>query len=150
MATFTFAADFLEGIFESVHDLSSDTMQLAFSNTAPASESSNPLESGNGVLANVTQVSYTNYADNMTTDRVLENVTSNESSGTYTLDADDVAITATGGALAGWRYYYLFNQTATNDEIVGVWDRGSTLTLAEDESITLRFNASGIFTAVQV
>lgn len=148
MATFTKINDFLEGINEGEHNLAADTLQIALSNTAPGAETSNPTSTGNGVLANVTEISYTNYSDDMGTDRVLENVSSDESGGTYTLDADDIVITASGGALAEFRYIYLFNQTSAtpDDQLIGVWDHGSGITLASGESATIAWNASGIFT----
>lgn len=148
MATFTKINDFLEGINEGEHNLASDTLQIALSNTAPGSETSNPTATGNGILANVTEISYTNYTDDMGTDRVLETVTSDESGGTYTLDADDIVITASGGTLATFRYIYLFNQTSAtpDDQLIGVWDHGSTISLATGESATIAWNASGIFT----
>lgn len=148
MATFTKINDFLEGINEGEHNLAADTLQIALSNTAPGAETSNPTSTGNGVLANVTEISYTNYTDDMGTDRVLEGVSSDEASGTYTLDANDIVITASGGALATFRYIYLFNQTSATpaDQLIGVWDHGSGITLASGESATIAWNASGIFT----
>lgn len=146
--TFSKVADFIEAAMEGVHNLSSNTLKLALSNTAPGSESSNPLSTGNGVVANVTQIAYTNYTDDMGTDRVLENVTSDESGGTYTLDADDITITASGGAIAQFRYVYLFNDTPTSpaDPLICMWDMGAAIDIADGNSITLQFNASGILT----
>ena len=60
MATYTKIPDFVEHLAEQVHDLGSDTLTVALSNTAPGSESTDPTGDGDGVLANVTQVSYTN------------------------------------------------------------------------------------------
>lgn len=148
MATFTKVPDFLEGPYEGEHNLASDTLQIALSNTAPSAETNDPTLSGNGILANVTQISYTNYTDDMAVDRVLEGVTSDESGGTYTLDANDIVITASGGALATFRYVYLFNQTSTtpDDQLIGFWDHGSAIDLADGDSATITWNASGIFT----
>lgn len=140
--------DFVEDLAEKVHNLGSDSLAIALSNTAPASESSNPTLSGNGVLANVTQISYTNYSDDMTVDRRLQSVTSTESSGTYTLDAADITITASGGALPTFRYIYLYNDTPTSpaDPLILVIDNEAGITLASGESVTLQFNGSGILT----
>jgi hypothetical protein len=149
MATGSKINDFIEGVFEGEHNLASNTLQIALSNTAPGSESPIPTASGNGILVNVTEISYTNYTDDMTVDRVLEGVTSNEASGTYTLDANDIVITASGGAIATFRYIYLFNQTSTtpDDQLLGVWDHGAGIALASGESATIAWNASGILTA---
>lgn len=148
MATFTKAADFLEHLAEKVHNLGSDTLMIALSNTAPASETNNPLLAGNGVLANVTQVSYANYTDNLAVDRVLEGVTSAVTGSTYKLDANDITITASGGAIATFRYAYLYNDTPTSpaDPIIGVWDNGSGITLSNGEQRTLALHANGILT----
>lgn len=146
-ATFTKANDWLENKHE-VCNLGSDTFKFALSNTAPASEASNPLSDGNGVLANVTQISYTNYADTLTTDRTLESVTSAQTSGTYKLDAGDFTISASGGTLADWRYLYVYDDTPTSpaDPIIGVWDFGATQSMADGDSRAITVNASGIFT----
>ena len=145
-ATFTKVPDFLEAMAEKVHNLGSDTIKIALSNTAPASESSNPLTSGNGVLANVTQIAYTNYSDDMTTDRTLEGVTSNEASGTYTFDADNLTITASGGALPTFQYIYVYNDTPTSpaDPLIGLWTSDTAITLADGESVAVAWNASGL------
>lgn len=148
MATFAKINDFSEGIADGEHNLGADTIQLALSNTAPSGEAPDPTTSGNGILANVTEISYTNYSDDMAVDRVLEGVTSDEATGTYTFDANDVVITASGGALATFQYVYVFNQSALtpDDQLIGVWNHGSGITLANGESATIAWNAAGILT----
>jgi hypothetical protein len=149
MATGSKIADFIEGAMEGEHNLASNTIMIALSNTAPASETSNPTATGNGILANVTQLNagaYTNYSDSLTVDRTLESVTSNESGGTYTFDAADFTITASGGDMSTWQYLYIYNDTNANDDLIGVWDHGSGITLASTEQASVSFNASGIFT----
>lgn len=150
MATFTKVNDFVLNLCQAI-DIDGDTLQLAFSNTAPGSESSNPTADGNGVLGNVTQVAYTNWTDDLTTDRVLTSgtTTHTQTSGTFTLDyGADIVITASGGAIATWRYIYLFDQTVASptDPLICVWDHGSGIALGDADSATLQFNASGIFT----
>jgi hypothetical protein len=72
--------------------------------------------------------------------------TSAQTSGTYTLDADNLVLTASGGNVGPFRYVILYNDTATNDELICWYDYGSDLTLAAGETLTIAFNASGIFT----
>ena len=148
MATTTKIPDLLESLAELEMNLATDTIMIALSNTAPTSEGSNPTTSGNGILANVTQISYTNYTDTLTVDRTLQSVTSNESGGTYTFDAADFTITASGGAIATFRYIYIYDDTASTpaDPLILLIDNGSAISLASGESLNVTFNASGIFT----
>lgn len=148
MATYVKIADLVEALAEKVHNLSTDSLRIALSNTAPASETSNPTATGNGVLANVTQIAYTNYSDDMAVDRVLEGVVSDEAAGTYKLDANDIIITASGGSLAAFQYVYIYNDTPTSpaDPLIACIDNGSAISLATGESVTIVWNAAGIFT----
>lgn len=56
----------------------------------------------------------------------------------------DITITASGGAIAQWRYVWLMNTTPTSplDPLWGWWDYGSAVDLADGESITVDFGTS--------
>lgn len=146
MAPYIKIADLPEAWAEGVHNFATDSLRIALSNTAPAAEASNPTASGNGVLANVTQIAYTNYSDNLAVDRVLEGVTSDEAGGTYKLDANDLIISAAGGALAPFRYIYIYNDTPTSpaDPLISLIDNEIVITLADGESVNVGWHASGI------
>jgi len=132
VATFNKFNSFVEALAEGVHDLGSDTLTIALTNTAPAA--------GNTVLANITQIAYSNISS-----RVLTSVTSSQTSGTYTLDAADLVLTASG-TVPTFRYVVLYNDTATNDELIGYYDYGSAVDLLNGETFTITFDASGILT----
>ncbi len=134
MVAFVKINDFVEDLGDKVHNLSSDTLGLALSNTAPASETSNPSADGNGILANVTQIAYTNVSGGQP---VLASVTWTLSSGTATLDAADEVITASGGAIPDFRYIYLYNSTPAANNLIGYWDNGSAKTLLDGSSTTV-------------
>ena len=152
MATFTKINSWVENWANAGVDLNGDTLQLAFSNTAPATDVvQDATGTTNGVLGSVTQIAYTNWTDDLTVDRVLTagSITSAHSSGTHTLDyTADIVITASGGAIATWQYIYLFDQTIATpvDPLICYWDHGSGIALGDGDSATLQFNASGIFT----
>lgn len=139
MAAFTKANDWVENESEVV-DLDGDQFVVALSNTAPASETNNPLTDTKGVLANVTQVSYTNLST-----RNLTTVASVQTAGTYKLDFNDLVLTATGGSVGPFRYIYVYDDTPTSpaDPIVGVYDLGSATTITDGSSRTLKFHANG-------
>lgn len=135
MATFNKFNSFVEALAEKVHNLGSDTLTIAL--TAAA----NPPVATNTQLSNLTQIAYTNLSA-----RTLSNVTSSQTGGTYTLDADDLVLSASGGSVATFRYVVIYNDTATNDELIGWADYGADVTLADGESFTIKFGASGILT----
>lgn len=142
MATFTKLNGFVEHLAEKVHNLGADTLELALSNTAPGSEGTPPTGSTAAcVLANVTQVSYTNCSS-----RVLTTSASAQSGGTYGLTVNDLTLTASGGTVGPFRYVYVFNQTATNDELIGYYDYGSSITLNDTE--TFLFDAGATLLTV--
>ena len=95
MAAFNKFDSFVEALAEKVHNLGADTLTVALTNTAPVA--------GNTVLANITEISYTNLSS-----RVLTSVTSSQTSGTYTLDAADLVLTASG-TVPTFRYVVLYN-----------------------------------------
>jgi len=137
MSTYTKINDFVEDVAEKVHDLASDDLTVALSNTAPGSETSDPSADGNGVLANVTEIAYTNLSS-----RVLTTSSSSQTGGTYKLVIDDLTLTASGGSVGPFQYIYIYNDTATNDELIAYYDYGSALTLADGESLKLDFSAA--------
>ena len=136
MASFTTLNGFIEHLAEKVHNLGSDTLTIALSNTAPASEGTPPTGSTAAcVLANVTQITYTNLSS-----RVVTVTASSQSSGTYTLVANDLVLTASG-AVGPFRYVYLYNDTPTSpaDPLICYWDYGSSISLANGETFTVDF-----------
>ena len=138
MATSSFNKfnSFVEAIAEKVHNLGSDVLEVALTNTAP--------DATNTVLANITQISYT-----FMNARTLTVSSSAQTSGVYRLVIADKTLTSTGGSSGPFRYVVLFNQTATNDELIGWYDYGSAITLGDGESLLLNFDdANGVLTIV--
>lgn len=138
MASFNKVNDF---VVNAVHnmDLESDQIKVALSNTAPSSETSNPISDGNGIVGNITEISYTNCSSrNVTTS------SSSQSGGTYKLVLSDLTLTASGGSVGPFRYIYIFNDTVTSpaDPIIGYYDYASSLTLNDGDSFTIDFSAT--------
>jgi hypothetical protein len=142
MATYNKIADWAVNS-EKTANIGTDTFVLALSNTAPGSESTPPTGDGNGVLANVTQVSYTNCSS-----RTLTTASSSQTSGTLKLDFNDITLTASGGSVGPFRYIYIYDDTPTSpaDPLVGYYDYGSSTTLSAGETLGITFGANGIYT----
>lgn len=124
---------FVEHAFEGVHDLGADQLVLALSNAANA-----PSASADAVLADIVEISYTNLSS-----RNLTTSTSSQTGGVYKLVVQDLVLSASGGSVAAFRYLSVYNTTPTSpaDPLIGFYDYGSDLTLANGESLT--FDADG-------
>lgn len=141
MATFVKVNDFVVNLVNHM-DLDSDTLMVALSNTDPAS-GTDVRSDGNGILANIAQISYTNLSS-----RVLSNVTSTQTGGTYKLSADDLTLSASGGSVEDWRYVIFYNDTPTSpaDPIIGYYDYGSSVLLNDGDAFTVDIGSNGIIT----
>ena len=138
MATFNKVNDFVQNAVHNM-DLESDQIVVALSNTAPSSESNNPATDGNGVLANVTQIAYTNLSS-----RNVSTSSSSQTGGTYKLVLADITLTSSGGSTGPFRYVYIYNDTVATpaDALIGYYDYGSSLTLNDGDSLTVDFSAA--------
>lgn len=132
MAAYNKFQSFVENLAEKVHNLGADTLKVALTNSAPVNT--------NTVLANITQIANGNgYLTGGTATTIS---TSAQTAGTYKLVITDVVFTATG-AMGPFQYAVLYNDTATNDELIAWWDYGAALTLASGDTFTVDFDGSG-------
>lgn len=141
MAAFNKINDWVENEAE-VADLDDDQFVVALSNTAPGSEGTPPTGDGNGVLANVTEISYTNLSS-----RNLTRVSSGQTGGTYSLDFDNLTLTASGGSVGPFRYVYIYDDSPSSpaDPLVCYFDYGSSITLADGETLDITFSVDGLY-----
>jgi hypothetical protein len=127
MATFNKFNSFVEACAEKVHNLGADVLKIMLTNSAPIAS--------NTVKANLTEISAGNgYTAGGATPSISS---SSQTSGTYKLVLADVVFTASGGSIGPFRYAALYNSTATNSELIGWWDYGSSITLASGETFTV-------------
>jgi hypothetical protein len=138
MASFNKVNDFVANAVHNM-DLESDQIAIALSNTAPSSEASDPSADGNGILGNVTEISYANASS-----RSVTTSSSGQTSGVYKLVLADVTVTASGGNVGPFRYIYIYDDTVTSpaDPLIGYYDYGSSLTLNDGDSFTTDFSAA--------
>jgi hypothetical protein len=129
MATYNKFNAWAENMPEAAN-LGSDQFVIALSDTAPVAT--------NSVLADITQISYTNLSS-----RNVSTTSSSQTGGTYTLVLADLVMTASG-AVGPFRYVVLYDDTVAGDPLVGWWDYGSSITMANAETFTVDFTGAAI------
>jgi hypothetical protein len=132
MASFNKFNQFVEDLGLGVHNLNTGTLNVYLSNAAPSA-------SGDAIKSDLAEISTGNgYTGPVDTQNTFA-----ESSGTATLTGTKVVITASG-SVGPFQYVALYNDTPTSpaDPLIGWWDYGSALTLANGETFSIKFNNS--------
>ena len=132
MATYNKFNQTVEDWLEGVYTASTDQFTVALCAAANA-----PVAT-NSVLADLTQISYTNLSS-----RNITTSSSGQTSGTFTQLFTDLVLTASG-AVATFRYVVVYNNTPASplDPLLCWYDYGSDLTLAASETLTLDWTTS--------
>lgn len=130
MAAFNKFNAFVENVAEGVHNLGTNQLVVALTNTLPTS--------ANSVLADIVQITYTNLSS-----RNITTTSSAQTGGLYKLVLTDLVLTATG-AVGPFRYIVVYNDTPTSpaDPLIGWYDYGSSISLASGETLTIDFDAA--------
>ena len=133
MATYVKNYQFVEDVAHKVHNLSSDALTYYLTTQAAA-----PAQT-NSVLADITEISYTN----LSTRVAGTPTTAAQTTGDYLLLLPNLVLTASG-AVATFRWVGLYNDTTVTptDALISYWDYGSDLTLANTETLTIDYTTS--------
>jgi hypothetical protein len=131
MATYNKFNQTVEDMANGVYNCATDQFTVALTASAPVVT--------NAVLADLTEIAYTNL-----TSRDLTTSSSGQTGGTFTQLFDDLVLTASGGAVAAFRYITIYNNTPTSpaDPLLCFYDFGSSLALADGETLTIDFTTS--------
>lgn len=134
MAAFNKFEQFTQDLASGIHQFQAagHTLKIYLSNTAPDAAA----DAVKADLAEITnQNGYTAPVD-------VQNDIS-RSGGTTSVTGVDVVVTASG-AVGPFQYVVLYNDTPTSpaDPLIGWWDYGSPVTLANGETFTTDFGAS--------
>ncbi len=130
MPSFTKVYSLVEALAEKVHNLGSDQLVVFLTTHANI-----PVVT-NTQLSQITPIAYTNLST-----RNITTSASSQTTGLYKLLLTDLVLTASG-AVATFRHVGIYNDTATNDELLGWYDYGSDVTLANGETFTIDFDGS--------
>ena len=135
---FTKIDKFVLNLGKKVVNLSTDQLKVALTNTQPVIATCNQYSDLTAPLATTNLSGATPF--NITTTSFLQ------TTGIAKLIIADLVLTATG-AVGPFRYIVLYSDTATNKEIIGFYDVGASVTLADTDTYTLDFDAAaGVLT----
>lgn len=128
---------FVEDIAKGVHNLATGAIKVALTASANAPVATNHL------LADLTEIAYTNLSS-----RAVTTTSCVQTSGTLNLILADLVLTASG-AVAPFRYVVFYNDTPAGKNLIGWYDYGSNITLANTETFTIDLdNVNGLLTLV--
>ena len=134
MATWTKFQDFSEQLSRGIHDFDAHTFKVALTNTAPVATQTS--------LDTVTNHPAPAAANGYPAGGIATTIAISETTGTTTVTGTQVVFTATAGGIGPFRYAILYNDTATSpaDALIAYSDYGSSITLADTETYTVKFN----------
>lgn len=132
-SSFTFYNAFSENLAEAVHNLQAagHTLRVILSNTVPDltdtnQASASELTTGGGYTVNGEDVGNDTSRTGATT--------------SVTESLGPIVWTGTPGGFGPFQYVILWNQTA--DALIGWWDHGTAVSIADTETYTVTFGAS--------
>ncbi len=137
MASFNKFNSFVSDLAQKVHNLNSDALKVMLTDTAPVATNTvksniSEIASGNGYAAGGATAGF---------------VSGNDTSGTYKLVLSQVSWTASGGAIAQFRYAVLYNSSAASGNLIGWWDYGAEVNLTNGNTFTVALDqTNGVLT----
>lgn len=131
MAAYNKFYDFSEQLVRGTHNFASNVFKVYLSNDTPS-------QSADAVKADLAEISAGN---GYTAGGTSTTITISETTGTTTVSGTQVQWTATG-AVGPFRYAVLYNDTSASDNLVAWWDYGSSISLANGESFTVKFSGT--------
>lgn len=136
MPAFNKFEHFTHKLGQGIINLSTNTLKIAFSNTAPVAT--------NTKLVDITQI--TTAGGYVAGGFALDTKTWTTSAGTAKLVADDEVFTATA-TTDPFRYIVLYEDTTVDKWLIGWYDYGSSIQLVNGQSFTTDFDqTAGILT----
>lgn len=122
---------FTQELNKGTHQFGTHSFKVMLTNTLPAA--------ANALKADITEIGAGN---GYSAGGAATTVTRSNSSGTDTVQGTEVTFTASGGSIGPFRYAVLYNDSVASPlkPLVGSFDYGSAITLADGESLNFKFN----------
>lgn len=139
MAAYNKSSQFVEDLCKKVHNLDTDTLKVALSNTTAAATMS--------ILSDITEIGAGNgYSSGGNTATFSSGA---QTTGTFKLVLADVTFTASGGSINAFRYAWLYNSTPSSPlkPLIAWFDYGTAITITSGNSFVVDLDqTNGVFT----
>jgi hypothetical protein len=132
MAAFNKFNDFVKKLIDGEHDFNGHVFKVYLTNATPDA-------AADLVKADLAEISA---GSGYTAGGATTTITTSVAAGVAKITGTDVTFTAAGGSIGPARYAVLYNDTHASDALIGWWDYGSSVTLADTESLTVDFDAT--------
>jgi hypothetical protein len=133
MVAFTKYHTFVDEMSKGGHNLQTAVYRLALTNTAPPNPLTDTIWSTGIYPAPTAANGYTAGGNTPTVSSATTTAY------VFKLVLADSVFTATAGGIGPFRYVIMYNSSATN-KVVGYYDYGSSITLADTETFTVDFD----------
>ena len=120
----------VQNLGRGVYNLNSDTLKVCLTDTLPVA--------ANSVLADITQIAAGN--GYVSGGNAVSTTAYSQVGGVGTLTGSNVTFTASGGAIAQFRYAVLYDSTASGGPLIAWFDSGAEQNLASGSSMVLQWN----------
>ena len=129
--TFNKFNPFVLALASKKHDLTSDQLKVALCAAANA-----PV-AANAKLADLTPIAYTYLSA-----REITTTSCTQTGGLLSLVIENLTITAADGTAAGFKYVVLYNDDATDKDLIGWWARDADVVLEDGDQFQIDDSAN--------
>lgn len=131
MAAFSKVDSFVEKLAEGTFNLATDALSLRLTNQAP-------VQATDSTTADISELA-TGGGYTQGTGITVTVTDSSQTAGVYKLTvADPATLTASGASIGPFRYIWIVQDAGSH--LIGYWDYGTNLTLADGESFSVDFD----------
>jgi len=134
---------FVQDLGDMLHNLNSDTLKIMLVNS-PA-----PDATANHVKTDLTEITAQHGYSAGGTSAAPTAYSVNPSTGLATLTGTTVVFTASLGSFGPFQYVVLYNDTATNKNLIGYWNYGSSISCNDGETFTVTIGTPGTVLTIQ-
>lgn len=128
MASMNFFDCFYSDLAKGIHNLSTHEFKFRLTSAAPVA-----------TMDKISCITTIATGNGWTTDQALTIADATATGSTFRLTFSDATVEAAGGSIGDFQYVVIYNSNDATGHLVGWYDYGSSVTLADGEKLTIDF-----------